>query len=181
LALKLDTWINETKAADPDAWVPAFKGIIVGNGVTNWKYDCDPAYFHIAYYHGLISDRVYNGFAAHGCDFSYIDTPIPPNLSAPCQAIYDDFQNQTSLINEYNIFGKCWKTGGNLTAKRYTPFLNHKKSHELGGLKLVPHCAYGGPIVEYLDNPLVRQQLHIKDESPKWDFCTDEDKFNYTS
>ena len=148
---------------------------MVGNGVTNWKYDCDPAYFHMAYYHGLISDRLYNGYTAHGCDFSYIDAPNPPPLSAPCNKIYQEFQNQTALVNEYDIFGKCWKnTGSKLTAKRYTPFINRKKSHELGGLKEVPPCVFGGPILDYFNNPLVKQQLNIKPESPKWDLCQDD-------
>ena len=155
--------------------MPNFKGFMVGNGVTNWKYDCDPAYFHLSYYHGMISDRLYNGFSAHGCDFSYIDAPFPPNISAPCQAIFNEFQNQTALVNEYNIFGKCYKTsstlqGERLTAKRYTPFLKRGKS---GNLKEVPPCVYGGPILDYFNSPLVRQQLNIKAQSAKWDLCSD--------
>ena len=91
LALRVDRYINDTKLKDPNAWVPNFKGFMVGNGVTNWKYDCDPAYFHMAYYHGLISDRLYNGYTAHNCDFSYIDAPNPPNITAVCQKIFQEF------------------------------------------------------------------------------------------
>ena len=64
---------------------------MVGNGVTNWKYDCDPAYFHMGYYHGLISDSVFDNFTANNCDFSYINSPNPPNITTACMEIYQKF------------------------------------------------------------------------------------------
>lgn len=81
LMLRLDKYINETKPLGK--WVPNLKGMLVGNGVTNWKYDCTPAYFHMAYYHGLISDDLFNNVNAN-CDFAYVDAPNPPVLSAQC-------------------------------------------------------------------------------------------------
>lgn len=32
---------------------------MVGNPVTNWKYDTEPAYIEMAYWHGLVSDTSY--------------------------------------------------------------------------------------------------------------------------
>jgi carboxypeptidase C (cathepsin A) len=68
---ELDMWISETKTANPDAWVPNIKGQIIGNGFTDWKYDGLPAYFEMAYYHGLIDDELYD-FAHKRCNFSYV-------------------------------------------------------------------------------------------------------------
>lgn len=77
LVLRMDMLINNTKPGD---WTPKLKGFMVGNGVTNWKYDCTPAYFHMSYYHGLISDELYNNVNKF-CDFSYVDAPEPPVLT----------------------------------------------------------------------------------------------------
>jgi carboxypeptidase C (cathepsin A) len=88
LALRLDMYISSTK---PGQWKPNFQGFMVGNGVTNWKYDCDPAYFHMGYYHGLISDGVYDNFTSNNCDFSNINAPNPPVLTGVCNDTYNKF------------------------------------------------------------------------------------------
>jgi hypothetical protein len=152
---------------------------MVGNGVTNWKYDCDPAYFHMGYYHGLISDSVFDNFTANNCDFSYINSPNPPNITAVCMEIYQKFQSQVALVNEYDVFGKCYKSSsGSLRSSQYTAFRGqHTNQHR--NLKEIPPCVYGGPILDYFNNPLVRKQLNIKNESAKWDLCSD--TLNYTS
>jgi hypothetical protein len=41
---------------------------MVGNAVTNWTYDTDPAYIEMAYWHGLYSDTMYDGIYKNGCD-----------------------------------------------------------------------------------------------------------------
>ena len=74
LALRIDAYITANKTK---GWVPNMVGFLVGNGVTNWKYDCTPAYFHMSYYHGLISDQLYNNMTAN-CDLSFYDAPQQP-------------------------------------------------------------------------------------------------------
>lgn len=81
---------------------------MVGNGVTNWKYDCTPAYFHMSYYHGLISDELFNNVNAN-CNITYYDSPEQPIQSPQCQEWMDKFDQLTSLVNVYDIFGKCYK------------------------------------------------------------------------
>lgn len=41
---------------------------MVGNGVTNWKYDTYPAYIEMAYYHGLYDLAMYKNIYELGCD-----------------------------------------------------------------------------------------------------------------
>ena len=36
------------------------KGFIVGNGVTDWKYDTIPAYIESGFYHGLYNIDLFN-------------------------------------------------------------------------------------------------------------------------
>ena len=95
-----------------------------------------------------------------------------------------------ALINEYNVFGTCWRgnqsnarmgfvsdsseEGELMTAKQYTPFLGrYKNNFRRRNLKDLPPCAWGGPIVDYFRNPLVLSQLNIDPKSPQWDFCSD--------
>ena len=33
---------------------------MVGNGVTNWKYDTEPAYAQMGYYHSLYDTRTFD-------------------------------------------------------------------------------------------------------------------------
>jgi hypothetical protein len=68
---ELDLWIEDTKKINVDAWVPNLKGQIINNGFTDWKYDGFPAYFEMAYYHGLIDDELFD--AGRKCNFTYIE------------------------------------------------------------------------------------------------------------
>ena len=46
------------------------KGVAIGNGVTNWKFDCDNALWDMAYAHGLISTDLNQQYQDSDCDFS---------------------------------------------------------------------------------------------------------------
>ena len=52
LASRIDAYIISKNGTG--VYLPNLKGIIVGNGVTNWKYDGTPAYVEMSYWHGLI-------------------------------------------------------------------------------------------------------------------------------
>jgi hypothetical protein len=61
----------------------------VGNGVTNWKYDGTPAYFHMAYYHGLIDDVLYNNVNSK-CNITYYDIDNS-HVTGDCKTWMDKF------------------------------------------------------------------------------------------
>jgi len=44
---------------DPTIFKPPLKGMMVGNGVTNWNYDTNPALIEMAYWHSIISPQLY--------------------------------------------------------------------------------------------------------------------------
>lgn len=173
---------------------------MVGNGVTNWKYDTLPAFIEMAYWHGLYDDDLYN--TVKGCDFSYQGFPNPPTpLNDTCTAALNRFGELTSQINGYDVFGKCWTTqdvmdmhetssevafrrlNGKLeaynkfyTAADYTPWaFNYKKNSKR--LQEIPPCVYAGPIIPYLNDATVKSQLHIDPSAPAWDLCSN---VNYT-
>jgi carboxypeptidase C (cathepsin A) len=43
------------------------KGFLVGNGVTNWKYDTTPAYVEMGFWHGLYDIDLYEQFIKNDC------------------------------------------------------------------------------------------------------------------
>ena len=69
LASRLDDYITKNKGKT-GVYIPNFKGFMVGNGVTNWKYDTTPAFFEMAYWHGLVDDRLYANIKAN-CNLEY--------------------------------------------------------------------------------------------------------------
>jgi len=48
------------------------KGIMVGNGVTNWTYDTIPASLEFSYQRGLIDTATYDKAKEWGCDFTNV-------------------------------------------------------------------------------------------------------------
>lgn len=46
---------NQQYQRDPDVFKPNLKGMMVGNGCTNWLYDTGPAAVDMYYWHSLVS------------------------------------------------------------------------------------------------------------------------------
>ena len=86
---------------------------MVGNGVTNWKYDTQQAYIEMAYWHGLYDLDMYNDIKSNGCpkEYEYIGTGKPEitaNMSETCAEFFFDFRYMVEGINVYNIYGECY-------------------------------------------------------------------------
>jgi len=50
------------------------KGFMVGNGVTNWKWDGDQSYVEMALYHGLYGLEFKKQIDDNQCNFFYEDS-----------------------------------------------------------------------------------------------------------
>jgi len=46
------------------------KGIMVGNGCTNWTYDAEASMIEITYWHGLVGRELWTNMLAAKCDWS---------------------------------------------------------------------------------------------------------------
>ena len=156
----------EANLNNPEAFLPPLKGMMVGNGVTNWKYDTDPAAFEMSYWHSLIDKEMYDSKEKLNCTFNNMeDDDITPeactNLSIKFNKLFED-------VNIYDIFGTCYHsldsglrslTEGSVekpywTASDYTPWIKKKRSD--GNLKELPPCTFGTPIIEYLNRQDVK-------------------------
>lgn len=61
---------------------------MVGNGVTDWKYDTTPAFVEMAYWFGLTDDKLYSDIK-NKCDLTYFE--FQEKLSDECEALMDRF------------------------------------------------------------------------------------------
>jgi carboxypeptidase C (cathepsin A) len=63
---------NHNQNASESDYQPNLKGFMVGNGVTDWKYDTQPAFIEMGFQHGLYSTTFEEEKISLNCDFSYV-------------------------------------------------------------------------------------------------------------
>jgi len=176
LANSIHTY-NEEHAGDAQVFKPNLKGFMVGNGVTNYDYDCTPAYVEMAYWHSLYSDDLRDKIVKANCDFG----GMPMRASAECMNLYREFSSLVSDVNVYDIFGICYGPEPHpqmyatnavaeegITAAHYTPFLYENLGDGAG----LPPCTFGTPIISYYGRQDVREALHIPEDIQEWTLCT---------
>lgn len=161
------------------------KGIIVGNGVTNWTYDCTPAYVGMGFWHALYGTSLHDKIEELGCTFAILEE------SKECEELERQFNHLVEKVNIYDVYRECYydseesrvgtaMIGGELktykrgmTAKEYTPFLFKKHKN----LELVPPCVYGSGPSDYFNRQDVRDSLHIE-TNQTWELCTERISYN---
>jgi hypothetical protein len=137
---------------------------MVGNGVTNYTYDCTPAYVEMGYWHSLYSTDIYDEMKANNCDFGLF-----ADRDAVCNGLLNQFNQLVADVNVYDIFGICWGLGPypqmyetnehktHYTAADYTPFLNTGSETNSS----LPPCTFGTPIEAYFNRADVKAAMHI--------------------
>lgn len=111
LAMRIDDHNKDAKDNPTENKIHInLKGIIVGNGVTNWKWDGDQSYIEMAHYHNIYGTELLKEIRDNKCDYYYIE--IDPNESDECYALYNKFKNLTSKVNVYDIYRKCYSASG---------------------------------------------------------------------
>jgi len=167
LARGLDAYI---KQAAQGVWVPKLKGIVVGNGFTDFKYDGLPAFVTMAHYHGLIDDELYD-FISGSCNLSYVNVKGIGSLPEACLNAMQTFDYYTSYANNFDIYGYCYK-GYEVIEPRQHEILLSRRLEQVPG-NFIP-CLWTKPMVDFFNNVTVKGQLKIKPEalSNSWIACT---------
>jgi len=186
-----------------------FKGWMVGNGVTNWKYDGVPSFIEMGYWHGLYQTSLYNDIMK--CDLEYFDFRTE-SLSDECMNLVMTWYNETENIFIYDIYKsmvlpdeeqtestdvprnmRVFESLKMLLQKRADDSKPVKKTNriDLLGYNYAPWmsgmkkaqvsdpCPYQSPLVQYFNNDEVRANLHIPDYVGLWDMCNN--TYNYTA
>lgn len=100
LVERIDWFIGNCTGKEPACtYVPNLKGFMVGNGVTDYKFDNELVLFQMTFWYGIISTETYD-FIKYNC---LVDKP-----PADCDNYYKDVEKALENINIYDAFGKCW-------------------------------------------------------------------------
>jgi len=95
---------GSTKFNNENSTTINLKGIMVGNGCTNWTYDTTPAMLNMTYWHALYNTELHDNMTQAQCDYSLVAFDNGASLSSECMAYLNEFDSLTSNIFMYNIF-----------------------------------------------------------------------------
>lgn len=138
------------------------KGILVGNGATDWEYDCAPATYNMAFTHAITSLTMASEWYGNKCSVS---NGIGNNLlghpkellassktSDVCNTISNEVGKLMTDINPYNLYAKCEQTSGKLGQE-------------------IP-CLDYSYLTEWFNKAEVKEALHISDKANFWTVCS---------
>lgn len=155
------------------------KGIMVGNGcIGNSVGACSAAGTQIGvnftYGHGLYSEELYNKIYATCEDFE--------NPSISCYALLSEMSTQIGRINVYDVYTQCIQGGSAADSKhsrgRRIP---RRLIDEIFEPEGPVGCIDGIAAGQYLNQPAVREAIHVAPASliGEWTICTN--KIQYDS
>jgi len=142
-----------------------FQGILVGNGVTDYKYDNEyQALFPFMYYHALMSTSQWNQFQ-RDC--------INGVSQAGCDVVLVQIEKNMNDINIYDIYSDCYTSQRSAEA-RFLPNLqriNYQIRQDVG---MVPECSDAVQVTNYLNTISVQDAIHVNtDLRYQWTICSD--------
>jgi len=79
------------------------KGFLVGNGVTDYRFDGDPTFPATVAGFSIVPPAVYNNYTAHNCYYT-IDGLLTQNTSAICDELYQKINGYAANLNWYDLF-----------------------------------------------------------------------------
>jgi cathepsin A (carboxypeptidase C) len=164
------------------------KGIMVGNGVTDWKYDTSPALLKMAFWHGLISLDLYKDLEKNNCfDYDTLQNMVNNGFQDACYGLISQYERELGGINIYDVYRKCYhdassreglvEIDGDLrtykrgyTKHEYSPWVTplhhllklHGTEEQREAYGIIPPCVDGLNISDYLNRKDVREALHVK-------------------
>ena len=124
----LATRINEYNLSAIEVNKINLKGILVGNGVTDWKVDTSPAMIEFGFTHGLYSVELRQKYIT-SCQLS--------NQNEVCEGLENQMLDAFNSINIYDIYRTCYITENPETVnqksynnKKFLEFLEEPKKSQ---------------------------------------------------
>ncbi|CAI2368496.1 unnamed protein product [Moneuplotes crassus] len=97
LALRIDEYNQEAEEKIN------LKGFLIGNGVTNWKFDGFTAYMEVAFTNGIITNEFHEKLQNSGCDFAEFGRENP-GREQECDGLYQEFYEKVKIANLYDVY-----------------------------------------------------------------------------
>jgi hypothetical protein len=180
LAWRIHNWNNE--AAWNNATIYNFKGFAIGNGITDWHFDAQPATYEAFREFNLIPPELLDLFAQFNCTYDVATMPVN---DPRCAQFEDRVQNLIQGLNPYDVYRTTYGMGSGASQhvkrnleqthgevlvngeikryqrgvrlEQYTPWL---KTHLLFK-EAASQLSFGDPMSDYLNRPDVRAALNI--------------------
>jgi len=157
------------------------KGMMVGNGCTDFYLDVSPSFPDTVYNFNLIPMDLYDTYKSNDCFNSFNDV-IPFTNTAACDASWLKINNLTGDLNWYDLYRPVYpdsplvlgeynrykevEVGGEIkrykrgyTIGEYTPWM--KKA-------ALRSPILGDGVTDYVNRPDVRLAMNIPDSLPAW-------------
>jgi Serine carboxypeptidase len=81
--------------------------MLIGNGLTSYKYDCIPAFLDMAVYHNLLDDDLHAKLS-ESCTWE--DFMVKATLGdVICDRYFDQWMDKIDKLNIYDIYGQCFQ------------------------------------------------------------------------
>lgn len=94
---------------DDDHMKMNLKGIIVGNGATDWTFDVQPSFPELVKFFNLIPASIYSNWTDHQCDLFFNGTIAFNKTTASakyCEDIWGMIEDLTGDLNWYDLYRK---------------------------------------------------------------------------
>jgi hypothetical protein len=73
--------------------------MMVGNGVTDYRFDNDIALLDMTFWYGILDTETY---------YNITNNCLTDTIPNYCYSLFDNVNNALENINIYDAFGKCW-------------------------------------------------------------------------
>ncbi|KAG8565529.1 hypothetical protein GDO81_012894 [Engystomops pustulosus] len=172
------------------------KGLAIGNGLTDFILN-DNSVLYFAYYHGLLDKSSWSQLESACCGKKQCHILLPNNKDCKKEIGSAISKAINHNLNPYNLFQPCIEgEPGEIRdhgdyIRAYHPGIMSSEGHshfverlrDLSSLNKpismgVP-CVSDTDITTYLNNPKVRSALHIPDELPRWEICSEKVSISY--
>lgn len=160
------------------------KGLLIGNGVTDWTVDAEAAMPDFAFQHALYPIELRE---------EYIKYCFHSKVQAKCDEVTDKIFELIDKVNIYGIYEQCFVPNElallmskNKNGKyKHTPFLSLNRRNKPLDFLTSPSGSNGPPCADeigfhtYYNRQDVRKALHVRLDAPYFEICSDEVGDNY--
>ena len=165
-----------------------FKGIIVGNGATDWRYDVTPSFLPMAYNHQLMDKEMYDIFVNNNCSWYFRDV-LPGHHPKVWEDAYKKFNKNTSRINWYDIYRPVYDSP--ISEPIGETKINGETRYYKRGYKMTEYAPWlaerygddspvlGDAVSDYLNREDVRIAFNIPSSIQTWTGCSSNPDFEY--
>ncbi|XP_056129321.1 lysosomal protective protein [Lampris incognitus] len=173
------------------------QGIAVGNGMSSYEMN-DNSLVYFAYYHGLLGSRLWSNLQTSCCKDGKCDFFNNRNPNCSTNLAEVQYLVYSSGLNMYNLYAPCpggvgrrvSADGGRLVITDLgNHFINHQRTHAWKQMYLLasrsqrvqldPPCTNSTPSTLYLNNPYVKDALHVSPKALDWTICSAEVNLKY--